>query len=173
MTPDRGQVAVEQESAARVRAALDQKQGGASGKSLGAARVGDGLLVVRLGQVGTGQGDRRGAFPRPFSPRQRRAAVRTETCALGAGSPAANGARLAEDVLQRDPSTWTDLVIDARGCPPEYLNSAFFNAVWQKIAEKRSKQLNKAKAIRWEFTHDFQRIAYDYLRENFKPRVPA
>jgi hypothetical protein len=92
---------------------------------------------------------------------------------VGAGSPAENGAHLAEDVLRRDPSTWTDLVIDARGCPPEYLNSAFFNAFWQRIAEKRPKQLNKAKAIPWEFTHDFQRVAYDYVRKNFKLRVTA
>ena len=92
---------------------------------------------------------------------------------VGAGEAAANGARLAEDVLQLDHSTWTDLVIDARGCPPEYLISAFFNAFWQRIAEKRPKQLNKAKAIPWEFSHDFQRVAYDYLRQNFKPRVPA
>ena len=78
MAPDRGQVAVQQEPAPRVRAALDQQQGGARRKGLGGGRrLGKRLFVVGLGQVGTAQGDRRGALPRPFSPaaQQWRAAV--------------------------------------------------------------------------------------------------
>jgi hypothetical protein len=43
--------------------------------------------------------------------------------------------RLADAILEQDPGTWGDLVIDARGCSPEYLGSALFNTFWQRVSE--------------------------------------
>jgi hypothetical protein len=92
---------------------------------------------------------------------------------IGVGLPAMNGQRLADEVLRQDPATWGDLVIDARGCPPEYLNSAIFNAFWQRLVENQPSRLTEAKSIRWEFDHSFQRTIIDFLRERFRPRQPA
>jgi hypothetical protein len=92
---------------------------------------------------------------------------------VGVGLPATNGQRLADEVLRQDPATWGDLVIDARGCPPEYLNSALFNAFWQRLLENQPNCLTEAKAICWEFAHSFQQTIIDGLRARFKPRQPA
>lgn len=92
---------------------------------------------------------------------------------VGAGLPATNGAGLAGEVLKTANVPWSDLVIDARSCPPDYLNSAFFNAFWQHLYEAQPQRLEEAKAIRWEFTHPFQKASFDFLRAHFKPRNPA
>jgi len=92
---------------------------------------------------------------------------------VGTGLPATNGQRLADEVPRQDAATWGDLVIDARGCPPEYLNSALFNAFWQRLFENQPSRMTEAKSIRWEFAHSFQKTIIDFLRERFKPRQPA
>ncbi len=89
---------------------------------------------------------------------------------VGAGLPARNGQRLADALLQEDPATWGDLVIDARGCPPEYLNSGLFNAFWQRIFEQQPASMPEAKLIRWEFSQPFQQTIFDQLRSRFKSR---
>jgi hypothetical protein len=92
---------------------------------------------------------------------------------VGTSLPARNGQRLADVVLREDPGTWGDLVIDARGCPPEYLGSALFNAFWQTIVERQPRRMTEAKSVRWEFAHPFQQATFDLLRSRFKPRQTA
>ncbi len=92
---------------------------------------------------------------------------------VGTGLPERNGQCLADVVLQEDPATWGDLVIDARGCPPEYLVSALFNAFWQRIFEQQPDRLTESKSIPWEFAHPFQQATFDLLRSRFKPRQTA
>ncbi|MGH7170482.1 MAG: hypothetical protein ACRELG_09425 [Gemmataceae bacterium] len=92
---------------------------------------------------------------------------------IGSGSPASNGERLADTLLEQDPAAWDDVVIDARDCPPEYLGSALFNALWQRVSERQPKLLSAAKLIRWEFAHPFQKTTFDLLRSRFKPRQTA
>jgi len=92
---------------------------------------------------------------------------------VGVGLPTTNGQRLADEVLRQEPATWGDLVIDARGCPPEYLNSALFNAFWQRLFENQPSRMSEAISIRWEFAHSFQQAIFDVLRGRFKPRQPA
>src|SRR5215831_611783 len=121
MAPDRGQVAVEQKPAARVRATFDQEQSGTCRKGFGRGRrLGQGVFNVGLGQVGAGQGDRRCALPRPLAPaaQQRGTAVRTKTCAFGTGSPTAGAVdarhRLVQPLLRR-PRAWGGNHIRRRG----------------------------------------------------------
>jgi len=92
---------------------------------------------------------------------------------VGTSPPARNGQRLAEVVLTEDPATWGDLVIDVRGCPPEYLGSALFNAFWQKIFEQKPDLMMEAMSVSWEFAHPFQKATFDQLRSRFKPRQTA
>jgi hypothetical protein len=92
---------------------------------------------------------------------------------IGTGRPAGNGQCVADVVLAEDPAIWGDLIIDARGCPPEYLGSALFNAFWQSIFERQPGRLTEAKSVRWEFAQPFQHVIFDLLRSRFKPRQPA
>ncbi len=92
---------------------------------------------------------------------------------VGSGSPASNGVRLADALLEQDPAVWNDVVIDARDCPPEYLGSALFNAFWQRVSERQPQLLSAAKSLRWEFAHPFQWTTYDLLRSRIKPRQTA
>ena len=92
---------------------------------------------------------------------------------IGTGLPAKNGQRLADEVLRHDPATWGDLVIEARGCPPEYLNLALFYAFWQRLFENQPSHLAEGKSIPWEFTHPFQQTIIEGLRARFQPRQPA
>ena len=84
-----------------------------------------------------------------------------------------NGTSLAEEVLQITDVPWSDLLIDARRCPPELLTSGFYNAFWQKIHETQPDRLEEAKAIAWELEYDFQRNKLEYMRTHFEPRQPA
>jgi hypothetical protein len=92
---------------------------------------------------------------------------------IGSGSPASNGERLADVLLEQDSAGWDDVVIDARECPPEYLGSALFHAFWQRISERQPNLQAAAKSIRWEFAHPFQRTTFELLRSRFKPRQTA
>jgi hypothetical protein len=92
---------------------------------------------------------------------------------IGNGLPARNGQRLADELLKDDPATWGDLVIDTRGCPPEYLGSALFNAFWRRILEQQPGRMTEAKSVRWEFSHSFQRATFDKLWSRFKSHQPA
>ena len=92
---------------------------------------------------------------------------------VGVGDPTKNGQRLADEVLRHDPATWGDLVIDARGCPPEYLNTSLFYAFWQRLFEIQPSRLTEGKAIRWEFAYPFQETILNGLRTRFTPRQPA
>src|SRR6185312_4465316 len=92
---------------------------------------------------------------------------------VGSGPTARNGQRLADAVLREDYSTWSNLVIDVRRCPPEYLSSALYNAFWQKILAEHPEWIEEAKSIRWEFAHPFQRKTFDQLLSRFKPRQTA
>jgi hypothetical protein len=92
---------------------------------------------------------------------------------VGARLPERSGLRLADEVLREAPATWSDVVIDARGCPPECLVSALFNAFWQRIFEQQPDRMTEAKSVRWEFSHSFQQTIFDLLRSRFKPRQTA
>lgn len=92
---------------------------------------------------------------------------------VGAGRPESNGARLAEIVMQLGDIPWIDLVIDARGCPADFLNSALFNAFWQKLYEAQPQRLEEAKGICWEFMYPFQKANFEFLRAHFQPHEPA
>src|ERR1700687_4975861 len=92
---------------------------------------------------------------------------------VGAGLPSENGVSLAEAIIGMKGSPWSELTIDARNCPPDFLNSALFNSFWQRLYEEKPSHFDDAKKIRWEFGYDFQRKNYESLLSKFKPREPA
>ena len=84
-----------------------------------------------------------------------------------------NGASLADAVMQVTDVPWSELVIDANHCPPEFLTWGFYNSFYQRIYEVQPLRLEEAKSISWELHYDFQRANQEYNRTHFEPRQPA
>ena len=58
-----------------------------------------------------------------------------------------NGASLADAVMQVTDVPWSELVIDANHCPPEFLTWGFYNSFYQRIYEVQPLRLEEAKSI--------------------------
>ena len=92
---------------------------------------------------------------------------------LGYRLPSINGTSLADAVMKVTDAPWSDILIDARGCPPSLLTSAFYNSFFQRIHEEQPLRLEEARSILWDLDYDFQRDSHEYMRTHFEPRQPA
>lgn len=87
----------------------------------------------------------------------------------GKGFPTDEGMHLADTLLERPNVDWSDLTVDVQKLPSGLLISAFFNGFLQRIYDKRSELLEKARATKWILLFPFQRENVSRWMADFKP----
>lgn len=85
--------------------------------------------------------------------------------------PPEEGAALAQTLLAKSDTDWSDLVIDLRALPSSLLISAFFNSFLQTIYQQQPTLLERARKIRWEVKFPFQRENVTDWMKKFEPFV--
>ncbi len=87
------------------------------------------------------------------------------------GTPAEEGARLAQALLAKGDTDWDDLTIDYRGMSIELHSMFFFYGFLQEIATRAPAVLERARKVKWMLSYEtFESLVEAYMT-GFVPRA--
>jgi hypothetical protein len=90
--------------------------------------------------------------------------------AIQNGTPTEEGIRLAKALLARGDIDWSDITIDFRGMPFDFLNLSFFYGFLQQIHDTRSDLLESARKVKWKLSYGVLEELIASFVTDFQPR---